>query len=77
MSSKTNDESHGVIDKSLKWILNQRVGVMSYRDRLLTLKLLPLIKCQRKKFQMSDQMSEEEVSKLKVCLCMTSRLHVV
>ena len=24
------------------WILKQRVGVMSYRDRLLTLKLLPL-----------------------------------
>ena len=25
-----------------RWILKQRVGVMSYRDRLLTLKLLPL-----------------------------------
>ena len=28
--------------RATRWILKQRVGVMSYRDRLLTLKLLPL-----------------------------------
>ena len=28
--------------KATRWILKQRVGVMLYRDRLLTLKLLPL-----------------------------------
>jgi len=28
--------------RATRWILKQRIGVMSYRDRLLTLKLLPL-----------------------------------
>ena len=31
-----------MVQRATRWILKQRVGVMSYRDRLLTLKLLPL-----------------------------------
>ena len=45
--------------RATRWILKQRVGVMSYRDRLLTLKLLPLtfdLRTQRSYFFL--QMSE-------------------